>query len=167
VTAAARHEYAGVVSRSAAYVVDAFIVAFAGSSVIAVLIVVATVAGTHTRDVAGAAASAYVFFLPVVMALYCAVFWLLAGRTPGMAVFGLRVTRTDGRPVRWLAAFVRAALLAFVPVIALWLLVDRRHQGLHDKVARTVVVRVTHSSSPADDATARSEAHRAEAQTAG
>ena len=120
-TTAARHQYAGLVSRSVAYVVDALIVVFGISGGVAVLSVVAMVAGSAARDIAQAAASGYVFFLPAVLAIYCAVFWLLAGRTPGMALVGVRVGRLDGRPVRWLGAFVRGVLLAFLPILALWL----------------------------------------------
>lgn len=146
-TTAARHDYAGIVSRSVAYVVDALIVVFGVSGGIAVMGVVAMVAGAAARDVAQAAASAYVFFLPAVLAVYCAVFWLLAGRTPGMALLGVRVVRTDGRPLGWFGAFVRGLLLAFFPIGSLWLLVDRRHQGVQDKVVRTLVIRDARPSS--------------------
>jgi uncharacterized RDD family membrane protein YckC len=42
-------------------------------------------------------------------------------------------------------------VLGYLPVVALWMLVDRRHQGVHDKLARTVVVR-TDARAPADAA---------------
>lgn len=160
-TTAARHDYAGLVSRTTAYVVDAVIVVFGISGAIAVMGVVAMVAGAAARDIAEAAASTYVFFLPAVLAIYCAVFWVLAGRTPGMALLGLRVERSDGRPVRWFAAFVRAVLLAVFPIGALWLLVDRRHQAVHDKVAGTVVVRDPGPSSRLHEAPARTGAEAA------
>jgi uncharacterized RDD family membrane protein YckC len=83
------------------------------------------------------------------MTVYCAVFWLLAGRTPGMALLGLRVVRTDGRPVRWFGVLLRGVLLAYFPVGALWLVVDRRHQAVHDKVARTLVIRPMTPDGPA------------------
>ena len=136
-----RAEYAGLVSRALAYLLDALIVAFLVSGTALVLVVVAAVAGTFPRDLARGLISVYAVLLPSVLAVYCALFWLLAGRTPGMAVLGLRVRRADGRPVRWLAALVRGVLVACFPVGALWLLVDRRRQALHDKAAGTVVVR--------------------------
>ena len=43
------------------------------------------------------AASAYLLVLPAMFALYNALFWALAGRTPGMAVLGLRVVGTRRR----------------------------------------------------------------------
>jgi uncharacterized RDD family membrane protein YckC len=67
------------------------------------------------------------------------------GRTPGKRLFGLRVLRTDGRPVTPGPAFLRWAgyLVSFLPFLAgfLWIAVDRRKQGWHDKIAGTVVVR--------------------------
>jgi len=149
VTTPVRDESAGLVSRSIAYVLDTVVVLFFVSGAVAVVLVVAAVAGAHARDLAIAAASAYVLVLPAAMTVYCAVFWLLAGRTPGMALLGLRVVRTDGRPVRWFGALLRGVLLACFPVGALWLVVDRRHQAVHDKVARTVVIRPSASGDPA------------------
>jgi uncharacterized RDD family membrane protein YckC len=63
-----------------------------------------------------------------------------------MALLGVRVVRVDGRPVGRLAALVRAVVLAYFPIGALWFLVDSRHQGLHDKLARTAVVRLPNSA---------------------
>ncbi|GID30852.1 RDD family protein [Paractinoplanes brasiliensis] len=133
--------YAGLVSRFLAYVLDALIVSVLAGAAAAVLGLVASVVGYEARELARAVVSTYVVFLPALLAIYCALFWLLAGRTPGMAVLGLRVVTTRGGPVRWLAALVRALVLAYFPIGALWLLVNRRHQGIHDKIARTAVVR--------------------------
>jgi len=138
---APRTEYAGLISRSIAYVVDTLVVGFLVSSFVAIGLIVASVAGIHDADLAAATASAYLFLLPAVLTVYFALFWLLAGCTPGMALLGLRVRRADGRPVRWFSALLRGILLVSFPLGALWLLVDRRRQALHDKVARTIVVR--------------------------
>lgn len=71
------------------------------------------------------------------------VYW--RGRTPGKRLFGVRVVRLDGRPMTWWAAFTRfggyaasvlTGLLGFAQI--LW---DRNRQGIHDKIAETVVVR--------------------------
>jgi uncharacterized RDD family membrane protein YckC len=66
------------------------------------------------------------------------------------------VVRVDGSPVTWWAAFIRFFIpltVAFVLLIPLstlapllglaivgWSFFDRNRQGLHDKLARTVVV---------------------------
>lgn len=133
-----------------AYAADAFFVALLTGGSATVFAMIASVVGAEARELGRIVVSSYLIFLPSVMVVYCALFWLLAGRTPGMAVLGLRVVRADGGPVRWFAALVRAVLLAYFPIGALWLIVDRRRQALHDKVARTTVVRAYSSSE--DDA---------------
>ena len=147
-TAPDLREYAGPVSRTIAYALDALLVAilFTGGAVVAGMI--ASVVGTRAHDLARAATSAYLLVLPAMFALYGTLFWALAGRTPGMAVLGLRVVATGRSSLSWLSALVRGIVLAYFPVGALWALVDRRHQGVHDKLARTAVVRV-----PATEAT--------------
>lgn len=137
-------DLAGVVSRGAAFAVDAvvaLVVATLGYQVaLAVLGVVGLTAASGTTDVT---ALGYLLSLPVVFALYCAGFWTLLGRTPGMMVLGLRVVAGDGGPpgagrsvVRALGYWVSAiALLGF-----LWVAVDPQRQGFHDKLAGTYVV---------------------------
>jgi uncharacterized RDD family membrane protein YckC len=134
--------YGGLVSRALAYAVDAFLVALLTGGAVTVVLMIASVIGAEAQELGRLIGSSYVVFLPCVMAIYCALFWLLAGRTPGMAVLGLRVVRIDGRPVGGFSALLRGLLLAYLPLVALWLIVDRRRQGLHDKAAGTTVIRV-------------------------
>ncbi|HUH12980.1 MAG TPA: RDD family protein [Longimicrobiales bacterium] len=70
---------------------------------------------------------------------------LWKGRTPGKRLLRMRVIRLDGRPLGWWASFERfggygasivTGLMGFAEI--LW---DRNRQGMHDKIARTVVVR--------------------------
>lgn len=67
------------------------------------------------------------------------------GQTLGMRLFGLRVVGTDGAPIglgaaimRWVGILISAALLLLGLI---WVAVDPRKQGWHDKLAGTVVVR--------------------------
>ncbi|GIF21911.1 hypothetical protein Ate02nite_46410 [Paractinoplanes tereljensis] len=135
-------------SRTIAYVVDALVVSIAAAAVVTGLGMVASVVGNDARDLARAVTAAYFVVLPGLFTLYCAIFWALAGRTPGMAVAGLRVVGTGRRRLHWLSALVRAVLLAYFPIGALWLIVDRRHQAIHDKLARTLVVRAAGQPGP-------------------
>jgi uncharacterized RDD family membrane protein YckC len=136
-----RREYAGVVSRAGAFLADAALVAFVAFGGVAVVALVTLVVGAQGRDLARTMASVLVVALPALLAAYAAVFWALTGRTPGMALLGLRVVSTAGRRPRWLPCVIRAVVLAYFPIGALWCLVDRRHQAIHDKLARTTVVR--------------------------
>jgi len=85
------------------------------------------------------------------------------GRTLGMMVFGLRVTNVDGTDIGWWKVAVRTtayvvpsaagvmlydqnelawSLVSGLQTIGLlWIMVDGAHQGYHDKIARTLVMR--------------------------
>jgi uncharacterized RDD family membrane protein YckC len=75
--------------------------------------------------------------------VYYVGFWLLAGQTPGKAFLGVAVVRADGSRLRAGAAIVRWLgywLSGILFLGYLWILVDNRRQGWHDKLARTLVV---------------------------
>jgi uncharacterized RDD family membrane protein YckC len=80
----------------------------------------------------------------LLVGLYFATFWTLAGQTPGMRFMGIHVIGLDGRIPGRRRAFRRAwalflAALPFGAGFAL-VLVDDRRRGLHDRIARTLVV---------------------------
>jgi hypothetical protein len=76
----------------------------------------------------------------------------LKGRTLGMRGRKIRVVRIDGSPVGWYASFTRFALPillalaipSFGVILGLgmvaWGYFDRNGQGIHDKLARTIIV---------------------------
>ena len=72
-------------------------------------------------------------------------FWKRFGATPGKLAGGLRIVdAAGGELANWqLVARYLGYLIAMVPLGLglLWILVDRRGQGWHDKIARTLVVR--------------------------
>ncbi|MEH0422649.1 RDD family protein [Streptomyces sp. B21-083] len=61
------------------------------------------------------------------------------GFTPGKRLFGLRVVALDTGRVNPLRALVRTALLCVAIPAMIW---DRDGRGLHDRLARTVEVRI-------------------------
>ena len=74
------------------------------------------------------------------------------GFTPGKRLFGIRAYRLDGQPFTMWLAFERFAgyaaglatgLLGFVQIF--W---DPNRQGIHDRIAGTVVVRMTDAKTP-------------------
>jgi uncharacterized RDD family membrane protein YckC len=134
--------FAGVVSRAVAYVVDALIISIVSAGTATGMSLIASILGSDAHELAKTLMTVYLAVLPAVFALYCAVFWGLTGRTPGMALAGVRVVTMSRGRVRWIAALARGFLLAYFPLGALWMLVDRRHRAIHDLIARTLVVRL-------------------------
>jgi uncharacterized RDD family membrane protein YckC len=87
--------------------------------------------------------------LPIVPTLffgYFVGFWAWKGTTIGGIVCNLRLTRTNGTPVRLVDAVVRglSSLLSFAALGLgyLWILRDPEGQAWHDKIAGTYVVKV-------------------------
>ena len=69
--------------------------------------------------------------------------WMLAGQTVGMALLGVRVVRSTGQYVTFWVALRRliGMLLSSILFLGyLWVLVDDRRQGWHDKLAGTYVI---------------------------
>jgi uncharacterized RDD family membrane protein YckC len=85
-----------------------------------------------------------VFFAIILSPLYFVFFWSLTGQTLGQRVMGLRVVRLNSRRlgiglslVRWIGYQICIFTLG---IGFLWVLVDNRRMGWHDKLARTCVV---------------------------
>lgn len=75
-----------------------------------------------------------------------AFFWTFLGATPGMCLLGCKVLRADsGRRLSLVQSCVRSVGLllglACLGIGMLWCIRDPRHQGLHDKLVGSVVVR--------------------------
>jgi uncharacterized RDD family membrane protein YckC len=134
---------AGLVSRGLAFTVDALLLVGALVAVLVLVGVLGAVLGWELPGLVRGLAAAFGASLPLLWMVLNAVMWAVAGRTPGQALFGLRVLRTDGTPVRFGRACVRSLcyLFSFILLVGcLWILVDRRRQAWHDKLAGTIVV---------------------------
>ena len=87
----------------------------------------------------------------ILLATYGAVLWKLKGATIGGIIFGIKVVRSDGRPMELTTALVRALACFFSLLVAglgfIWIAFDKEKQGWHDKIAGTVVVRLPKGAS--------------------
>jgi uncharacterized RDD family membrane protein YckC len=106
-----------------------------------VALVAANVALTTPAD--GAHLGFLLWLSPVA---YFVGFWGSAGRTPGMWIAGVRVVREeDGGRLGFRRSLLRLAgyLVDLTSAGAgfVWAAVDRRRQGLHDKIAGSLVLR--------------------------
>jgi len=136
--------YAGPASRLAAFALDSVIIATLFTLVVAAaayvigLITSAEAAPGHARGIwwtAGLVGWAFTYTFTSLV---------IAGRTPGKAIVGLRIVAREGGPLRPRAAFVRVITL---PVTGLTLgigfigiLLGRERRALHDILAGTAVV---------------------------
>src|SRR4051812_2359069 len=75
--------------------------------------------------------------------LYFSLFWTFTSTTPGMFIFGLRVTRMRGQRIGFFRAVLRFVCYGVSALLFglgyAWVIIDKRHQAWHDKIARTVV----------------------------
>ena len=136
--------YSGVVSRLVAYGLDLVISSFLFTLAVAAVDFVASIVVGHSVHwsrsdsvVVGALYAVWVF-------LYFAYSWATTGKTPGMAIMGIRVVRADGGHAETWRAVVRTLVLPIS--LALWwvslplILLQREHRAPHDLIAGTVVV---------------------------
>lgn len=134
--------YAGFVTRTIAFAADAAII---NAVAIAVGVVVALVFSVLPESAdfrkLTVAFGGVVFFVWVMG--YFIAFWTTTGQTPGNRIMHIRVTRTDGSPLRPRHAVVRLVgiVLAAIPLCAgfIPILVSDRRRGLQDFLAGTVV----------------------------
>jgi uncharacterized RDD family membrane protein YckC len=136
--------YAGPASRLAAFAVDAvlslgiFAVCSAG-----LFFVLGLVVGTDV-DESDLPEWLWTLLLVAWLAVYFGYCWAASGKTPGMALLGLRVVADEGEDATTGHALVRLAVfplsLAFVVLGCAGIVLGERHRALHDVLARTVVV---------------------------
>ena len=146
VAAPVRTGYAGLVTRTLAFAADVVVIDVAAWLVGGVVAIAASL-----FDLPHAVRSVLVVAGIVAGCLwtigYFIAFWSTSGQTPGNRLMRIRVQdEATGeaistlRAAARLAGLVLAVLLVFVGV--LWILVDERRRGLHDRLAGTVVVDV-------------------------
>jgi|GEM_PF-989876 len=75
--------------------------------------------------------------------IYCVSMWTWKQTTIGMIIFGLKIYRSDYKPLTFGVALIRGLglILSIVPIGLgfLWIIWDEQRQGWHDKIAGTVV----------------------------
>ena len=103
--------------------------------------------------------SGFGFQGPLLLAMICSaqtLFWSFLAATPGMLLVGCQVVRGDnGERLSLARSLARCAGLwlglACFGIGVLWSIWDSRHQGLHDKLVGSVVVREDESLMALDE----------------
>jgi uncharacterized RDD family membrane protein YckC len=144
--------YVGIVTRAIAFAVDAAViqlVAIAVAGTFALILSVVSLPDKFDSVLIVVGSAAYALWLVG----YFVVFWSATGQTPGSRLLQIRVCRAgDGTAPSAGAALLRfgGLIVAALPLFAgfLPILFDDRRRGVHDMIARTVVV-LAPPSSPA------------------
>jgi uncharacterized RDD family membrane protein YckC len=135
---------AGFISRLEAFIADLLILLVGGVSAIGIIQLILRfftleLIWTYQRS---AQYSSLIFFF--VTLVYFMFFWSLLGYTPGKFLLGLKIVRRDGSKLSLGRSFLRffgywvSAVPLFIGFI--WIILDRRRQGWHDKLADTQVI---------------------------
>ncbi|MCK5720655.1 MAG: RDD family protein [Thiomargarita sp.] len=82
----------------------------------------------------------------ILPALLIILFWAIYGSTPGKLLFDSKIVDADSRePIKFKQMLIRYAsyLLSIFPFFLgfFWILFDKRKQGWHDKIAKTVIIK--------------------------
>jgi uncharacterized RDD family membrane protein YckC len=143
--------YAGIVTRALARVVDGALLAVLVAGAVWIVQQILGIDPARCPEVrewwnvrarlCGIMPYVVVLWGVVVPPLYRVLFLTTAGRTPGMAVMGLRMLRADGRAVGLRQVVKRIATFYVTLGLGSFLIpVTERRRALHDIVAGTVVV---------------------------
>lgn len=161
------HAHAGFISRAIAFVLDIVVMTVAVLAAVALLQALLgffTLYGLIGQRVVQS--SPFREIVVVVTALigvgvavgYPVVFWVLLGQTPGKLLMGVRIARTNGKPLTIGRALLRylGYWLSAIPLGLgfFWVLVDDQRQGWHDKLADTYVIYDSRSPVPLSSASA-------------
>ena len=135
--------YAGSVTRLVAYVIDYSLATTLFSMGTAVLVwVLSLVTDGDLNTTLNKTLVGVLYF--VWLFIYFAYPWSVSGKTPGMAVFGIRVVRADGSHTTPRNGVVRtlAFPLSFLLLGLgfLGILIGKQRRALHDSIAGTAVV---------------------------
>lgn len=131
---------AGVVSRTAAMVVDAAVsaaIVAAGYGLWAGVRLLRAPRRFAWPELPFPALASLALIVAVVL---LTVTWTSTGRSPGAHLMGLRVLGTDGSPPHLGRSFLRAIACVAVPVGLFWSAVSRRNASIQDLLFSTSVV---------------------------
>ena len=154
-------DYTGLVTRAIAFAIDALIIDLAAITVVAIVALALSLFEVPSVVATALAAIGAVVFL-VWTAAYFVTFWSTTGQTPGARVMRFRVLTPDAGHIGPKRALVRLVgmVLAAIPLLAGYFMVlfDDRRRGLHDRLARTVVVDAPDTETPVNRRRARRQA---------
>jgi uncharacterized RDD family membrane protein YckC len=136
-------DLAGVGQRLASYLVDVVVL-----SIIYIALIFLFGVGIEDEAIAGEFSTTFyaVYALMAAIGIGYFTYFFGKGQTPGMKLVEIKVIRTDGvEPIGYKKGFFRwvgmeiSGMVLFLGYI--WILIDKKRQGWHDKIAGTYVVK--------------------------
>jgi uncharacterized RDD family membrane protein YckC len=146
-------DYTGLVTRAIGFGVDALIIDVAALAVAAIVALALNLFQIPSKVDAALAAIGAVVFL-VWLGAYSVTFWSTTGQTPGARMMRFRVLAPGAEHghigVRRALLRLIGMVIAAIPLLAGYLIVlfDDRRRGLHDRMARTVVIDAPDTETP-------------------
>ena len=135
-------ELAGFWTRSAAYVIDVFLLCAVCWGISFTIGTIVT-RGDPFQSPPILLHSSFGLFGAASL-LYFPAFWKRRGQTLGKMALGIRVIRTDASSLTWEASLIRflgyVISWATLSTLFIWVAFDSRRQGVHDKMADTYVI---------------------------
>jgi len=146
-------DYTGLVTRAIGFAIDALIIDLAAIVVAAIVALALNLFDVPSKVSTALAAVGAVVFIVWAVA-YFVTFWSTTGQTPGARIMRFRVlapgeTRGHISPSRAIIRLI-GMVLAAIPLLAGYFMVlfDDRRRGLHDRLARTVVIDAPDTETP-------------------
>jgi uncharacterized RDD family membrane protein YckC len=131
-------------SRVVAYIIDWIILIVIISVVdvvVSLLLGLVNLTNTNTGNT-------FLLLVNIAIQAYYYIYFLVGkdGQTPGKRMTNIRIVRKDGQPLTGSDAVLRNIIGYFLCGLTfmigfLWVMVDKDRQGLHDKIANTLVVK--------------------------
>ena len=129
---------AGMVSRSAAALVDFGVVWVISGAITLSLDLVQSVLGTDASGELGAVGA--LLAGAALLFTYLSLCWIVGGRTIGQLLLGLRVRRVGGGRIGFFRSIGRAWMATYLLALLFWSVVSRRSAAVWDVVLHTEVV---------------------------
>jgi uncharacterized RDD family membrane protein YckC len=137
-------DLAGVGQRLASYLVDAVVLIIIYIALIFLFGVQIEEEAIAGGDFSTTFTAVYVLMAAIAIGYYT--YFFGKGQTPGMKLVEIKLIRTDGvHPVGYKKGFFRWVGMEISGMVLLlgyiWILIDKKKQGWHDKIAGTYVVK--------------------------
>jgi uncharacterized RDD family membrane protein YckC len=140
ITQHTRGSFAGIVSRTAAMVIDFAIVSVVLAVTYLVFTAVRFVLRPRSFTFPAPTLSSVTLVGALAAVIYFTICWTTSGRTYGDVLLGLRVVTRRGDRLHLIVAVLRALACVIFPLGLFWCGVDRSRRSLQDVLLRTRVI---------------------------